>query len=252
MPADAAPAFLYLPDLDPGPGTIVLPPDEAHYVARVCRARAGDRVTATDGNGLRATLELDRVEPTAAARVIAIEHTPRGDPAWLLCGAPDAGRADWMVEKLAELGVARFQPIDCARRAWQGVRVARWERLAIAALRQSQRTWKMTVAEPLALDRVLADLPDSGTRWLAAADGAPWRRVPVETPSPDAAAAPPPPEFEHSGVSVAAVGPGPGFSPAEFAALEAARFQPVRLADGRLRTETAAIAWACAWAAAGL
>ena len=58
----AAPAFLYLPAL-PGPGSHVeLPPDAAHYVARVCRGRVGESVEATDGQGALLALKAAGVE----------------------------------------------------------------------------------------------------------------------------------------------------------------------------------------------
>ena len=45
------PSRLHLPELG-GPGAaLLLPEEEAHYVARVCRLRVGDHMTATDGRG---------------------------------------------------------------------------------------------------------------------------------------------------------------------------------------------------------
>ena len=113
--AEAAPALLYLPGLPAAGARVELAGAEAHYVARVCRARAGERLEATDGNGARATLRLLEVRGAVAAEVEAVTRETPVRPAWVLCGAPEGERADWLVEKLAELGVARFQPVDTSR-----------------------------------------------------------------------------------------------------------------------------------------
>jgi 16S rRNA (uracil1498-N3)-methyltransferase len=158
-------------------------------------------------------------------------------PAWMLCGAPEGERGDWLVEKLAELGVACFQPVDCARGSWRtgGARRQRWERLAVAALRQSRRSHRMSVEEPVPLEELLTRLPTGGPRWLAEPRGGRPSGVP-----------------ERGGPAIGLVGPAGGLSEAERAAAIASGFTPIRLSDGRLRTETAAIALAASWSSLGV
>ena len=68
--ADAAPGFVYLTQL-PAVGSEFEPePDEAHYLARVVRARPGERVTATDGEGALAELEVLVSRPEVRLRVL--------------------------------------------------------------------------------------------------------------------------------------------------------------------------------------
>jgi 16S rRNA U1498 N3-methylase RsmE len=67
LPADAAPSFLLLADLPDVGGRITLPEDESHYLTRVCRARAGELASGTDGRGGLATLRV--VEPGRRAIV---------------------------------------------------------------------------------------------------------------------------------------------------------------------------------------
>lgn len=235
MRGDAAPAFLHLNPLPAEGGSLVLPETDAHYVTRVCRAREGDRLTATDGLGARATLVLTRTGKDVEARVERIERIARPSPVRLLCGAPESGRADWLVEKLAELGVATFQPVACVRGGWDraAAKRGRWDRLASAALRQSLGSHVMEIHEPVPLAEALRLWPEATGRWVADPDGAP--------PGPWG----PPPE----GGRIGAVGPASGFDPGELEALRAAGYAPVRLGDRRLRTETAAVALAAVWAA---
>lgn len=235
-PADATPAFVHLPELA-GPGQrLELSGDDAHYVTRVCRARAGDTLAASNGRGLVARLRLTAIAPIVLAEVLEIEHRDsRGAPAWVMTGEPEGQRADWMVEKLAELGIARWQPLSCARSPWQAstAKVDRWGRLAIAALRQSRSAWRMEVQAPIDLAQALATLPDEAHRWLADPDGEPSQGL-------------------SAGAQIVAVGPAAGFDDRERDLLERAGFRRVCLAPNRLRTETAAVAWAASQAAACL
>lgn len=234
MPADAAPAWLHVPGLGAEGDAVAFTRSDLHYLARVCRARGGDRVTATDGRGRVATIRLESGSAGLAGRVESVEARARSRVARMLCGAPEDGRGDWLVEKLAELGVAVLQPVDCERGAWERAarRRDRWERLAIAALRQAQSAFRLEIAEPAALDAAVAGLPAGGTRWLADPGG------PRGAPGGVAGAE-----------ATAAIGPAAGFSAAERARLREAGFEPIGLSGNRLRTETAAVAWAAWWAA---
>lgn len=233
-PRSSLPAWLFLPDLHSHRGEIVLGGDDAHWVARVCRANPGDFVTATDGAGGVASLEVLAVRGEVRARLATRRDVPRGARAIVACGAPEKERADWLVEKLAELGVAELQPLECSRGEWErfASRRDRFERLTAAALRQSRRAWKLAIAEPVRPADWLAGLSGEGRRWLADADGEPAGRGAGQTT-----------------LERVAIGPASGFDPAEREALRSAGFTPVRLASARLRTETAAVVWASLWAA---
>ena len=229
----AAPSFILI-DEPGGPGLeLALEGDEAHYLARVCRARAGERVTASDGRGTLAELELLEVARTVRARVLAVRRIERVREAELWCGAPEGERADWLIEKLAELGLSRVHLIDTARAGWKAgaARLARWRRLAEAALRQSRQAWRLEIVPPREMSEALRALAHpQGARWLADAQGSRAPAAPA------------------GGSSLGAVGPAPGFDPNEREALIERGFQPMSLAVARLRTETAAIAWAAWWA----
>ena len=56
---DAAPSLIFVPELSEASARIRLPEDEAHYVTRVCRLRAGDAILATDGHGALATGDFE-------------------------------------------------------------------------------------------------------------------------------------------------------------------------------------------------
>lgn len=244
MPADrrvihergAAPSFVLLEGPPQDGARVALSPAESHYLTRVCRARPGDRATATDGAGWVGVLRVIEVGTRVTVEVVRAERVTPAREAHLLCGAPEGERADWLVEKLAELGVRVFQPVDCRRASWRRApaRVERWRRVAVAALRQSRRAWILDVREPLSLDAALAAIPEGAARWLCEPEG-------IEASSLDPGRA---------GTTVGLVGPAPGLDPTEGELARGRGFQPIRLAEARLRAETAAIAWAAWWASA--
>ena len=232
-PADAAPSWVWVAEL-PEPGaSVVLGREDGHHVVRVCRARTGDSLTLTDGRGALARARVTQVEPRAVVEVTSRDVTARGREATFLCGAPEGERGDWLVEKLGELGIAVFQPVDCERAQWRPTasRAARWRRLAVAALRQSRRSHLLEVRDPQPLAEALERLDASAERWVA-------------DPSGRAAAHVRPPLKP----SVGMIGPGPGLSGREMEIILASGFDRIRLSNGVLRSETAALAWAAWWA----
>ena len=231
----ANPSLLHVPDLGASGATLKLPREEAHYVARVCRARAGEIVEATDGRGALARLRLTSVGATVSAEVVSLECSERGCRAVLWCGAPERGRADWLVEKLAELGVARFQPLECEGEPWSEgrARTERWRRLAVAGMRQSRRVFLMEIGSPVSVGDAIEGLERPARRWVGDREG---HRPGLDLPP--------------AALEIGAIGPPSGFGARDRERLEAAGFVPIRLSDGRLRTETAAIGLAAWWAAA--
>ena len=236
MPAEAAPSYLWVPELAEPGAEVELSREESHYLMRVCRARAGDHALATDGRGALARLRVVTLGERVMAEVESIERAASDESrrrAWILCGAPEGQRADWLVEKLAELGIEAWQPIDCARERWRATpgTLTRWRRLAVAALRQSQRRYLMEVREPATLESLAPGFPREARRWVADPEG----KRGVDPPA-------------GPGWVVGAVGPAAGFDPREKSLLAELEFAPMSLSDGRLRAETAALAWAAWWA----
>jgi 16S rRNA (uracil1498-N3)-methyltransferase len=232
---EASPSFILVDALGAPDSEFTLPENEARYVSRVCRARTGEFLSATDGRGSIAELELLEVGREVRARIGRIERIARGRECTVWCGSPEGERADWLIEKLAELGVGRFQPLDTDRARWkaEGTRAERWRRLAVAALKQSRQGWLMEILPPVSLIQRLEETPADSSCWLADPDGA---------PAPAAGGSFP---------SLGAIGPAQGFSSGEKSRLRARGFKAMSLASGRLRTETAALAWAAWWASGG-
>lgn len=215
--------------------TISLTAQESHYVARVCRSRPGETLSATDGRGTIARLVVLDVGPIVSARIESVTRAAARRRAIAWCGAPEGNRADWLVEKFAEFGVSTFQPVETERASWDAgdAKLERWRRLSVAALRQSRGAWLMSIEPARPLAELLGSATAADSRWLADPRGG--RLIPAPG----------------DGFSIGAVGPAEGFTAPEQRLLREVGFRLICLAGSRLRAETAAVAWAAWWASGG-
>jgi len=124
--------------------------EDDHHLRRVLRIRDSDVITVTDGTGGWVTARLD-------AGGLRLESDPIVEPpprrAAVLCAVPKGDRAEWMVQKLTEVGATSIGFIDCARSIvhWDEERgrrqVERLRRIAREAAMQSRRLWLPEVLE---------------------------------------------------------------------------------------------------------
>jgi 16S rRNA (uracil1498-N3)-methyltransferase len=216
----------------PRDGRAVLDGDEARHLARVLRCAVGDPICVFDGTG---TEWPARVASIARDQVIVelgepvCDEPPPGVRLTVAVALPKGERQKWLVEKLTELGTGRLVPLVTTRGVAEPTPAAveRLRRGVIEACKQCGRRTLMEIGMPQSIGELVgARHPGS---WIVVADpGAP----------PLAAGA-----ASARGLAVIAlVGPEGGFTPEEFAALDAAGIERVGLGPHVLRVETAAIA----------
>ena len=227
---------VHVPRIAPGDQTIG--PDQARHVRDVLRLGAGTAVEVFDDAGAVATGELVFDGREVLVRVVTIDHAASGHAgrAWTIAAAvPKGERADWMVEKLSELGTGEFLPLAAARSVvlpdGKNKR-ERWARIATEAAKQSRRAGVMRVGELTRVDAALAALTADAGRvgWYFSTAG--------ETRAAGTAAAALPPDAPVT----AFIGPEGGWTDDELARFAAAGCVAVRLTDTVLRVETAAVA----------
>lgn len=223
--------LFHCPDL--ASDAVELPPEEAHHALAVLRLRAGDRVGLLDGRGTKALGELiGLAKRSVTARVLERRLLPPERAARIqLAVAPtkQMERFEWFVEKAVEVGVDRIIPIRTERTERSALRHDRLLRVAVAAMKQSQRAWLPEIAPLMPLEALLTDAPaqrffgwcQPGLRSLMAA-------------------------YRADGDALLAIGPEGDFTEAEAERLRGAGAEGVALGAARLRTETAALA-ACTW-----
>jgi 16S rRNA (uracil1498-N3)-methyltransferase len=230
-----ATAHTFLPALD---DDVTLDEDAGHHLSRVRRVRAGETLTAADGDGRWRPYAVVGVRPGAlelhAQGALVVE--PQLEPRLVVALALTKGmKPDLAVQKLTELGVDGVTLLSTRRSIprWSGSRahaaLARLRRIAREAAAQCRR------ARLPEIDGVLPVTELRGRSGLVVADPA----------GEELARLPAPP----GGEWVLVIGPEGGFDPDEVAALTSPaedRHGPVRLRLGPhvLRAETAAIAGA--------
>jgi 16S rRNA (uracil1498-N3)-methyltransferase len=223
------PRRIHVPELHAG--EIALTGEQAHHARKVLRLDDGSAVEIFDNAGrVAAGVLLHRGEFGAAVRIDSIISEPRKVLSLTIAAAvPKGERADWMVEKLSELGVETFVPLAAARSVVlpEGRnKHQRWERIALESAKQSRRPGTMRI-EPLT--------PVAAA--LQAITGAAWVLSTADDAQPIAQMARRP----HSSLT-AFIGPEGGWTDEELGAFSQADVEPVRLTDTMLRVETAAIA----------
>lgn len=224
--------LFHTPDLT-GP-TVALPDEEGHHAAHVLRLRTGDRIGLLDGRGVSAAAELIAVSKREVlAQVIERTEHPRERTAMIhLAVAPtkQMDRYEWFVEKAVEVGVDRITPLITDRTERSRLRIDRLQRVAISAMKQSQRVWLPRIDELTPLNQLLAaDLPRQ--RLFGWCDGEHASLMEL---------------YDRSDDTLVLVGPEGDFTLDEATTLRNAGFHAVSIGSARLRTETAALA-ACTW-----
>jgi 16S rRNA (uracil1498-N3)-methyltransferase len=237
--ADAADRVVYLPPAAWSENGATITGGEHHHLARVLRYRTGDRITAVDGEGGRGLLEIAEVGRDATQCVLIAREPPEPRPRIEVELAPCVTRAqrmDWLVEKATELGASSIAPLYAERSVVRrGAREERghhdrWERLAVAAMKQSRRARKPAIREPLPLAAYLAEHP--GRTLLV-----PWERaerLPLRRHLRERL-------FADGERVTVLIGPEGGLTDAEASAIERAGGRLVSLGNAILRAETAAV-----------
>jgi 16S rRNA (uracil1498-N3)-methyltransferase len=230
------------------PGSVVeLPPDTASHLARVLRARPGDRLVLFNGDGTEFDAAIETVRGSrVAASVGSGRAVNRESPLaiTLVQCVPRGDRMDLIVQKATELGVARIVPVVSQRsvvrldKAQAESKAQHWRAIAVSACEQCGRNRLPAIdaAQPL-LNFLGASAPCGGPRWVLEPESAPQRGAVAQALDRGAAA------IREAQI---AIGPEGGFAPEELDAFRVAEFSQIGLGPRVLRTETAAIA-ALAW-----
>jgi 16S rRNA (uracil1498-N3)-methyltransferase len=197
------------------------------HLIRARRLALGEAVRLTDGLGQARWSELARADRREGVLRLLGPAPTREPNRWVevLVAMPKPERAAWLVEKTAELGVRRLRFVACARapRSPGAAALARWRRIARAALEQSEGSFLMELPAP--------------TAWGAAL-GLPRLDCEVVLDPAGAARAP---GLDTPGAARLWVGPEGGWTVEELEAIRARGAASLNLGPRILRVETAAI-----------
>ena len=200
-----------------------------HHLATVRRFSPGDRITLFNGDGSEYPAEIMTVGKKSVIVNVLSCLTPQcelGFPLIVSSALPKGDRADFLIEKLTELGATRFIPLITERtiaRPKETV-VAKFKRAVIEASKQCGRNTLMAIDAPMSWTDLLTrpDLP--ANRYVLHTDPVASTRA-----------------QSHPGV-IAAIGPEGGFTIGELEQARDAGWQFLSLGPRTLRVETAALA----------
>jgi len=212
--------------------------EQVHHIRDVLRLKIKDKVTLCDesGNGFDCAIEQisgkiilaikTRRAPSMAKQKVKIT---------IACAIPKKCKFDDIVDKLTQLGVNKIIPLLTERVIvnWdarkKSLQQKRWEKIALNASQQSQRS-VLPVIEPVRrIEEVLANSGDFDLKLIPALIG---ERKPLKEILTQA----------HPGNILFLIGPEGDFTPEEVGKVKSRGFIPVTLGAQVLRVDTAAIA----------
>jgi 16S rRNA (uracil1498-N3)-methyltransferase len=216
------------------PGPVLVQGAEAHHLAVVCRLRPGDAVCLFNGDGHQYPARIEEItRREVALEVLAVESPARELPFRLDVAAPlpRGDRAQFLLEKLTELGVTSFTPLRTARSVVhpRETKLDKLQRYVIEASKQCGRNVLLEVRPMIEWPAFCAAAERPPCRVLAHPGGDGTRSMAENAPGCD---------------TVAAVGPEGGFTEDEVALARAAGWRLLDLGPRILRVETAAMAMA--------
>jgi 16S rRNA (uracil1498-N3)-methyltransferase len=211
---------------------------QAHYLARVMRVSDGDAVVLCDDRTGEWTARVTALGKRQVELVPEHRTRPREDvPDFTLCAALlKKPNFELVLEKATELGVRCIQPVVTRRCVADKLNRERALAVVTEAAEQCARTALPRLAEPVRLEALLREWPESRALFFADENGG----------------APAAPAFAgNAGPAALLVGPEGGFDEAERAAVSSlSQARAISLGPRILRAETAAIAATALWMAA--
>lgn len=209
-------------------GTMDLSIEQSRHARDVLRLKLGGSVEVFDSAGHLGLGVIVALEPVVQVRIESLADRPASTFELTIASAvPKGDRADWLVEKLSELGVTRWIPLQTARSVVhpEGTsKIDRWNRIAIEAAKQCKRTGTMQIDPLTPLAQVISGISIQGYFGSTFAGAGPL--------------------VMQDGLAnaIVLIGPEGGWTPEEEQAMTQSGLTPVTLGDTILRIETAALA----------
>ena len=221
--------YFYSPDISQP--FVTLSNEESEHCVRVMRHREGDVVRVTDGCGHLAEAVVAEAHPKKCLLEIRQHITDNllTHNGLHLAVAPtkNADRMEWLLEKAIEIGICSLTFLQCAHSERTHLNLERLQRLAIAALKQSQTTWLPPLKMTKFTDFIHQNTNTQTDKFIAWCDENNQRQL-VDMPR----------QFSEM---ILLIGPEGDFSEEEIALACESGYTEVKLGDRRLRTETAGL-----------
>lgn len=209
---------------------ITLSPEESAHCARVLRLKPEQEIGVTDGKGVFALASLLDVNAKATTATI---HTRQSHPArhfnlhMAVAPTKNIDRYEWFLEKATECGIEEITPIICAQSERTVVKPERLQKILLAAMKQSQRTYLPVLHEAIKFNDFLHRINGSQFTCMAhCAAGEKQSLKQIYPPGSDI---------------IIMIGPEGDFNAEEIHQATQKGIKAISLGNNRLRTETAAL-----------
>jgi 16S rRNA (uracil1498-N3)-methyltransferase len=220
--------LFYCPDITGT--TYTLPEEESGHCIRVLRLKPGDIVHITDGRGnmheCRITGDNAR---HCSVEIINTNHSPARSPAGLhvaIAPTKSIERFEWFLEKATEIGIDVVTPLFCSRSERSGIKLQRLEKVMVAAMKQSLKSWLPEIRQPEDFSNFIKkDHP--GLKFIA------WCGTGTEQHLKEL--------LVKGSDALILIGPEGDFTHSEIETAISNGFTAVSLGTSRLRTETAGV-----------
>jgi 16S rRNA (uracil1498-N3)-methyltransferase len=227
----------YLPPENCKGDELFLTGSEAHHALHVMRVRRGQSITVLDGVGHEFLCDVQQSDRDKI-RLCVKERKAAGSPPCritLLQAVPKGKLFEAIIQKATELGAARVVPLlservvvhldkkEAARKA------AKWQWIAVEAIKQCGATWLPHVEAPTTLEQFLSRKEHFDLALVGSLE--PDAKHPREYLR----------ELRRPKSAAIWIGPEGDFTPAELEAIKSSGAHPITLGPLVLRMETAAI-----------
>lgn len=228
------PPVFYLPTESMLEGIVALPAEEGRHALSVLRLGRNDLILAVDGDGIAYRGEiLDTKKPSKVTFRITSTVRNLGEPSvrlTLAAGLSTGFKFDQVIQQGTEVGISRFVPLKTEKSQIKSsdltTKLRRFEKVAVAAMKQSRRSFLPAIAGIRTLPEFLRESADEPLKLLFhPTEGTGYSFEQIAKESVQRAAI--------------LVGPESGFSENEVELALKAGFKPVSLGERVLRTETA-------------
>jgi len=217
----------YAPDIEQ---TLLLPEEESLHCTKVLRLTGGTPISISDGKGNRFVANIVHAHPKQTLiEFVEKVHEPRNEGSLIhiaIAPTKNKDRMEWFVEKATEIGIDIITPVFCHFSERKSISAERLEKIAIAAMKQSQRAYLPTLNPSISLHQFINQTTER-QRFIAHCYEE-ERTFLQSVYKPDSNA-------------IVLIGPEGDFTHEEVAEALQHGFLPVSLGDNRLRTETAGL-----------
>lgn len=217
-------ALFFYPTISNQTKTALLSEEESKHCIRVLRLRNGNLLTLINGRGDSFEAKIISDNPKKC-EVEILNHTHHAQALMpihiAMAPTKNMDRMEWFMEKATELGLTKLSLLKCQFSERKIINTERLQKIAIAAMKQSQRYYLPIIEEQVSFCEFILANPAGNIAHC------------YDHPKSEQK------ESILSGPIL--IGPEGDFSPDEVASAEGAGYRSIRLGDYRLRTETAAL-----------